>query len=126
MNISTAREVHWTLAPSIDWCVEQAWVLALDSQLKVLEFHLVSKGTVSFCPIHPRDIFRFVISRNATQFILAHNHPSENEMPSPEDIAFTKKIVKLALLHEIPFLDHVILTKTKATSLRALKLIRHW
>lgn len=126
MNISTAREVHWTLFPSIDWCVEQAWVLALDSQLKLIEFHLISKGTVNFCSIHPRDVFRFIISKNATQFILAHNHPSENDLPSIQDIAFTKKIVKLAELHEIPLLDHVIMTKTKATSLRALKLIRNW
>lgn len=126
MNISTAREVHWTLSSSIDWHVEQAWVLALDSQLKVVEFTLTSKGTVNFCQIHPRDIFRFIISRNASSFILAHNHPSGNALPSHQDIEFTKKILKLAQLHEIPLLDHVILTKAGATSMRALKNIRNW
>lgn len=126
MNICTAREVHWTLSASIDWSVEQAWVLALDSELKLIEFNLTSKGTVNFCQIHPRDIFRFVISKNASNFILAHNHPSGNAFPSPEDIKFTKKILKLAVLHEIPFLDHVILTKTGATSMRALKNIKNW
>lgn len=126
MHICTAREVHWTLSPSIDWCVEQAWVLALDSQLKIIEVRMVSKGTVNFCQIHPRDIFRFVITKNAASFILAHNHPSENGLPSPQDIEFTKKILKLAQLHEIPLLDHVILTQTSATSLRAMKNIKGW
>ncbi len=126
MSISNAREVHWTLASSIDWHVEQAWVLALDSQLKIVEFILTSKGTVNYCQIHPRDIFRFVITRNASSFILAHNHPSGNTLPSRQDIEFTKKILTLSKLHEIPFLDHVILTKTAATSMRALKNIRNW
>lgn len=126
MYISNAREVHWTLSSSIDWYVEQAWVLALDSQLKVVEFNLTSKGTVNYCQIHPRDIFRFVISRNASSFILAHNHPSGNALPSVQDIQFTKRILKLSQLHEIPLLDHVILTKTGATSMRALKNIKNW
>jgi DNA repair protein RadC len=126
MNISTAREVYWTLVPYVDWFVEQAWVIALDPQLRPIDWTLLSKGTVDHCLVHPRDIFRFVILRNASGFILAHNHPSQDSSPSPQDIEFTKKILKLSWLHEIPLLDHVILTKNGGTSLRSLKTIRCW
>jgi DNA repair protein RadC len=126
MSVTSAREVYWLLAPHIDWEVEEAWILALNSELSLIDYRLLSKGTVDHCLLHPRDIFRFIIRRNASSFILAHNHPSQNPMPSVEDIEMTKKILRLSWLHEIPLLDHVILTRDGGTSIRRQKLIRYW
>lgn len=124
--ISTAREVHWLLSPKIDWDVEEVWVMALSSQLALLDHRMVARGTVDHCMLHPRDVFRFLIQKNASSFILAHNHPSQSFEASAEDIQLTQKILKLSWLHEIPLLDHVILTKTGGTSIRGQKLIRYW
>ncbi len=124
--ITTAREVHWLLSPHIDWDVEEVWVLALDCQLSVINFRLISKGTVDHCLLHPRDVFRFLIKENASSFILVHNHPSSNPQASEQDITLTKKILRLSWLHEIPLLDHVILTRSEGTSLRGQKHIRYW
>ena len=46
----------------------------------------------------------------ASAFILAHNHPSGNVTPSPEDIAFTVKMKAGAELIGIPLIDHVIIS----------------
>ncbi len=124
--ISTAREVHWLLLPHLDWQCEEVWTIALNSQLELINYKLISKGTVDHCLLHPRDVFRFVIQQNASAFIIAHNHPSQNPIPSPQDIQLTKKILRLSWLHEIPLLDHVILTLHGGTSLRKLKNIRYW
>lgn len=124
--ISTAREIFWLLSPVLEDDVEQAWALALNSHLQLIEYKLIAKGTVDQCTIHPRDVFRFVITKNASSFLLVHNHPSGNPQPSPEDLKITKKILKLSWLHEIPLLDHIILTSKGATSIRALGQIRTW
>lgn len=124
--ITTAREVYWILAPHIDWNVEEAWVLALNSQLSLIRYKLLAKGTVDRCLLHPRDIFRFLIAENANSFILAHNHPSRHSEPSENDIRFTKRLLKLSWLHEIPLVDHVILTSEGGTSMRGQKIIRYW
>jgi DNA repair protein RadC len=126
MTITTAREVHRYLSPHLDWEVEEVWILALNSQLNLINHKLLSKGTVDYCLLHPRDVFRFVILQNASSFILAHNHPSHDLNPSEEDIRITKKILRLSWLHEIPLLDHVILTPEGGTSIRGEKLIRYW
>ncbi len=88
---------------------EEVWVIALDSQLKLISKELIFKGTVDRCPIHPRDIFRFLISKNATAYILVHNHPSNSIKPSKEDIKITKKFIKISDLLEIKMMDHIIL-----------------
>jgi DNA repair protein RadC len=124
--VTTAREVYWLLHPHIDWDVEEVWVLALNSQLKVINYRLISKGTVDHCLLHPRDVFRFLIKENASSFILVHNHPSQDPNASEQDIKLTKKILRLSWLHEIPLLDHVILTPKEGNSLRGQKHIRYW
>lgn len=125
-TISTAREVYWVLESQVDWSVEEVWVLALDSQLKLINHKMISRGTVNQCLIHPRDIFRFVILGNACAFILAHTHPSQNPLPSPEDIKITKQIFRLSKWHQIPLLDHVILTRDGGSSIRGTQGKRIW
>jgi DNA repair protein RadC len=89
--------------------VEEVWALALDSCTQARRLDCIFRGTVDACLIHPRDIFRFGCQANASSLILAHNHPSNDLMPSDEDIRFTKKIVQLGLMMEMPIRDHLIL-----------------
>lgn len=88
---------------------EELWLVSMNSHLEILRTHLVFRGTADSCPVHPRDIFRLLIADNATQFVVAHNHPSGRALPSREDLRFTEGLVKAGLLMEIPLLDHVII-----------------
>ncbi len=46
---------------------------------------------------------------NAAAIIVAHNHPSGDPTPSPEDAALTREIVKAGRLLDIELLDHVVI-----------------
>jgi DNA repair protein RadC len=96
---------------------EEFWVLALNSQLKVLGLEMLFRGTVDSCPIHIRDIIRFVCVRNASFFMVAHSHPSGDHGPSRQDLNVTRRIRKLSELLEIPILDHLILSNNGYSSL---------
>ena len=96
---------------------EEVWAIALNPQLQVLGTAMIFRGTVDQCQIHPRDIFRFLIEKNASSFILAHNHPSLEVYPSDRDYALTRKIQRSGLLMQIPLQDHVIFSEEKYFSM---------
>lgn len=96
---------------------EELWILALDSQLKLISQALLFRGTVDHCHIHPRDIFRFAVIHNASSFLLAHNHPSHVVLPSDQDLIITRKLIKLAAMMEVPLNDHLIFSDTKYFSM---------
>ena len=62
------------------------------------------------------------VIKGTASMILAHNHPSGNLIPSPEDIDVTKQLVQVGLLHGIPVQDHIIITSRSYFSMRAEKM----
>jgi DNA repair protein RadC len=47
----------------------------------------------------------------ASAFVLVHNHPSGDPMPSDDDIAFTRAVADAAAACGTPLLDHVIVAR---------------
>ncbi|MDZ4678656.1 MAG: JAB domain-containing protein [Oligoflexia bacterium] len=90
--------------------VEEFWVVALNPQCKVITSRMLFRGTVDSCLIHPRDIFRFGMSWNATSLLVAHNHPSGAIEPSQPDIEMSQRLRKAGELVLLPVLDHIIVT----------------
>lgn len=97
--------------------VEELWCLALGPSLRLLALKMIFRGTVDSCTVHPRDIFRFACLQNASQLIIAHNHPSGDPTPSNPDLEFTQRLIYVGLEIEIPVLDHLILTKRSYLSM---------
>jgi DNA repair protein RadC len=97
---------------------ERFAVLMLDVRHRLLGTQVITIGTATETIAHPRDIFREVIRQGATRVIVAHNHPSGNLDPSPEDIHLTKQLLAGAQLLAIPILDHLILGNGDYRSLR--------
>lgn len=108
MIVSNSNIAHDLLRKNFNPYQEEVFVICLDSQLKLLGCEMIFKGTVDSCLFHARDIFRYAISKNAHSIILAHNHPSLNTLPSSSDKVITRKLIKIALLLEMPLLDHII------------------
>ena len=50
--------------------------------------------------------------------IVAHNHPSGDPTPSPEDVQVTRNLVQAGSLMDIELLDHVIVGHQRFVSLR--------
>lgn len=102
---------------------EEFWLLTVNSTLHLTNTILLAKGTLNYCSIHPRDLFREAIKANAFAFIIAHNHPSKDTTPSKEDIKITNKISKASHLVEIPMLDHLIFTEENYYSFKENNLL---
>lgn len=113
MIINSSAKAHSLIKKRISPTVEEVWVLALNSQLKVLDLQLLFRGTVDFCQIHPRDIIRFLCHANASTWIIVHNHPSGDPTPSRQDTQLTRKLWKLSQLVEIAMHDHIIVAGEK-------------
>ena len=85
---------------------------------EVLHKQTIFIGSLNSSIVHPREIFREAVKRSAASIICAHNHPSGNPTPSPEDIEVTKRLMKLGLLMGIEVLDHVIIGDHQFISLK--------
>lgn len=83
-------------------------VLLLDAQNRVTRRSDVHKGTLTSAPVGAREVFREAIREGASSVIVAHNHPSGDPTPSPEDIDVTRGLVQIGAMLDIPVLDHVI------------------
>ena len=70
----------------------------------------VSIGTLSASLVHPREVFSPAIEHGAAALIVAHNHPSGDCSPSPEDKDATRRLLRSGELLGIPLLDHMIVS----------------
>jgi len=97
---------------------ERFAVLMLDVKNCLLATKILTVGTATETLIHPREIFREIMRQGATKLIIAHNHPSGNLEPSPEDICLTEQLLQGSQYLDIPLLDHLILGNGDYQSLR--------
>jgi len=100
-----------------DLRMEQFRVLLLDGKHRVLREDLVSQGTLTSSPVHPREVFSSAIRHGAAAAILVHNHPSGDPSPSCDDLEITRRLVSVGELVGIRVLDHVIIGDGTYTSL---------
>jgi DNA repair protein RadC len=106
------------LSGELMWQAQERFaVLLLDVKHRLIGTQIITIGTATETLASPRDIFREVIRQGATRVIVAHNHPSGNLEPSPEDIALTRQLLAGAQFLGIPLLDHLILGNGEFLSL---------
>ncbi|MBP5162837.1 MAG: DNA repair protein RadC [Spirochaetales bacterium] len=87
---------------------EHFLVVMLNGAHELMGVNLVTIGLVNRTLVHPREVFSDPIRMRATAIILAHNHPSGNLDPSPDDLEVTLRLKKAGLLLGIEVLDHII------------------
>jgi DNA repair protein RadC len=116
MKISSPQQAGSYLRRVMRSDVEEFWALAFDSDLNLLASECLFRGTVDACLFHPRDVFRFACKTNASSLIVAHNHPSQNPLPSEEDRSITQRLVRAAKIFSIPVSDHLIITEKEIFS----------
>ena len=87
---------------------ESFFALLLDARHRLLSMHTVSTGSVDAAPVHPREVFSPAIRDGAAAVVVAHNHPSGDPTPSPEDRAVTERLRAAGVLVGIELLDHLV------------------
>ncbi|MDP3044353.1 MAG: DNA repair protein RadC [Eubacteriales bacterium] len=98
---------------------EHFGVLVLNTKHQVLAHERVSVGTLNSSSVHPREVFKNAVRRNAAALVLVHNHPSGDPTPSRQDIELTRRLVEAGQIMGIEILDHIIVGDNKYTSFKA-------
>ncbi|MEK5421495.1 DNA repair protein RadC [Viridibacillus sp. FSL R5-0477] len=93
-------------------------VLFLNVKNQIIHKQTIFIGSLNASIVHPREIFREAVKRSAASLVCAHNHPSGNPAPSPEDIEVTKRIQEAGYIIGIELLDHVIIGDHQFISLK--------
>ena len=81
----------------------------LNSKGKLISTRTIHIGTLNTSPVGPREVFREAIRENAATVVLAHNHPSGDPEPSPEDISITRKLIDIGATLDIVVADHLVI-----------------
>ena len=85
-------------------------ILFLDNRHRVIEFVPLFRGTIDGASVHPREVVKEALSRNAAAVILAHNHPSGVAEPSQADELITHRLRDALALVDVRVLDHLVVT----------------
>ncbi len=97
---------------------EQVRVLLLDRRNRVVGQRVIYQGNAYSSVVRPAEVLRPAVVVAAPNIIVAHNHPSGDASPSPDDIKVTKDLAEAAKLLGIELLDHVVIGRSEATSLK--------
>jgi len=97
---------------------EEFHIVTLDTKHKPIRTHRITVGTLDASLVHPREVFRPAIRDAAAAMLLVHNHPSGDPTPSREDRQVTDQLTEAGKLMGIQVLDHIIVAKQNALSLR--------
>lgn len=98
-------------------------VLFLNTKNRVIGKETLSIGSLNASIVHPREVFRSAIQRSSASIICAHNHPSGDPAPSPEDIEVTRRLRDAGQLIGITMLDHLIIADQSFVSMKELGLV---
>lgn len=101
---------------------EHLRVVLLNTKNHVLGIRDVYKGSLNTSLIRVGEVFRDAVKENCAAIVVAHNHPSGDPTPSPEDIRVTRELVAAGKLLDIEVLDHLVIGRNKHVSLRQKKL----
>lgn len=85
--------------------------LTLDGANRLISKRIVSIGTLNSSLSHPREVFADALTDRAAGIIVAHNHPSNTNKPSENDLEITKRLYESGKILGINLIDHIIVTK---------------
>lgn len=83
-------------------------VLHLNGKNNIIARETVSIGSLQCSIVHPREVFRGAVHNASAAVIFAHNHPTGDPSPSPDDRAITSRLVEAGAILGISVLDHII------------------
>ena len=111
VKIRSARDVIPLLQHLVDRPQEHVVSISLSGAHEVIKVRTVSIGLLTSCPVHPREVFGGPIADHAYSVIVAHNHPSGDPEPSPEDRTVTRQLAEAAKTLGMRLVDHIIFAR---------------
>ena len=123
-QINSPQDVFNLLGPEMGALAqEQLRVLLLNTRNQVMGQRIVYQGNVNSSIVRPAEVLRAAVIESAPSIIIAHNHPSQDPTPSPEDVSITRDLVQGGKLLGIDLLDHMVIGGDRWVSLKEKKLM---
>jgi DNA repair protein RadC len=97
---------------------ENLWVILLDTRNRKIGVEKVYVGSLNASMVRVGELFRGALQRSAAGIILAHNHPSGDPAPSPEDVTLTRAAIQAGKLLDVEVLDHLVIGKNCFVSMK--------
>jgi len=120
-RLASPAEAAAVVAPLLEGLDrEHCLLLPLDTRLRLIAVTTVSVGTAGHTFMGPREVFRDALAAGASSVFIAHNHPSGDHAPSPEDRQVTRLLARAGALLGVPLVDHLVVGDGGWTSLAAL------
>ncbi len=117
--IGCPEDVRRLLGPEMaSLAQEQLRVLLLDTKNNVVGQRVIYQGNVNSSMVRPAEVLRPAVMEAVPNIIIAHNHPSHDPTPSPEDAAVTRELSQAAKLLGVELLDHVVIGGERFVSLK--------
>jgi DNA repair protein RadC len=113
------------VADSFKWLTnkpqEEVWAVYMTTMNRVIGYRMVSRGSdrQSFC--EPADFLKPALLCSAAKVALIHNHPSDDPIPSDDDILTTERSKLACDIMGIEFLDHIVVSASGFVSIRAME-----
>ncbi len=109
-KLSTPSQMAAYLQPEYGAAaLERFGIVILNTKHRVLAIRVLSVGSLNATVVHPREVFRAAAALSASAIVLFHNHPSDDPMPSADDLALTTRLVQAGTVMGIDVVDHLIL-----------------
>ena len=110
-KLDSAAAIYEYMLPKMqDLPEEEAWVLLMNQNFKLIKSVMLSHGGITETAVDIRLAVKNALLCNATVLALCHNHPSGNTRPSSDDDRLTQRMKKACELMRLHFLDHLIVT----------------
>ena len=98
-------------------------VLLLDKRHRLIEYVELFRGTIDGASVHPREVVKLALAKNAAALVFAHPHPSGIAEPSQADEFITNRLKEALSLVDIRVLDHLIVAGGSIVSMAERGLI---
>lgn len=98
---------------------EEVHVAFVNARNAVTATVRLKQGPADQADVYVRQVIERALAHKASGFILAHNHPSGDPTPSPQDRELTQAVKAAAALVGIRFLDHLIIGDSEPFSFKA-------
>lgn len=120
LQVKSPGDVALDLGKRFADCDREHFVaVLLDTKNRVIAVDVVAVGSLDSAIITMREAFKTAMIVSAAAVIFAHNHPSGDPTPSPEDVLVTRSLVDAGKLLDIDVLDHLVIGEFgRYTSLR--------
>lgn len=101
-------------------------VVYLDAKNRVITSEVLFEGSLTSSAVYPREVIKAAIHHQAAALIFAHNHPSGDPTPSPEDYAITRQLVFSCQVMGLFVHEHIVIGENSHFSFADQGLIRRY